>query len=326
MKIHYYIINIIIILSLLASNPVSISASEKDTTSNVYETRLDLFKSLEIIYQVPWYYLAAIDQFERNIQPVRKDLPKKEGLIAIYFSDTQWTGLTNPNPNDQIPENIQFFYGFGVDGDGDAIADKNNDLDVLTAFIDFILRYGTERENILKGLKDYYNEQSAIIIDEIATIYKNVDTLELSERFFPIPKGYNYSYHSTWGDTRGWGGTRIHEGTDIFASYGTPVRSVSHGYVEIMGWNEYGGWRVGIRGINNIYYYYAHLSSFVKDLKEGDIVNPGDTIGYVGNSGYGPPGTQGRFPPHLHFGIYIYNGRNEWAFDPTPYLRIYNKK
>ncbi|MGD9677501.1 MAG: M23 family metallopeptidase [Vulcanibacillus sp.] len=325
MKKINYIIKIILVLSLLATLSMGVYAAEKSDKTAVFEARMELFKNLETIYQIPWYYLAAIDQFERNIQPIRNDIPEKDGLIAIYFSKERWSGLFNPFSNDQEPSNIQYFQGFGVDGDCDGIADSNNDIDVLIAFISFILRYGTSEDEILNALTDYYNEKSAKIITEMATIYKNFGTLNLTERFFPIPKGYNYSYHSTWGDARGWGGRRIHEGTDIFASYGTPVRSVSHGYVEILGWNEYGGWRVGIRGINNIYYYYAHLSSFKKDLKEGDIVEPGTIIGYVGNSGYGPVGTQGKFPPHLHFGIYTYNGRNEWSFDPTPFLRIYKK-
>ena len=93
-----------------------------------------------------------------------------------------------------------------------------------------------------------------------------------------------------------------------------------------MGWNDYGGWRVGIRDMHNTYHYYAHLSGFNKEVKEGDIVEPGTVIGYVGSSGYGKEGTSGRFPPHLHYGMYKYNGRTEWAFDPYPYLKIWEKQ
>lgn len=48
---------------------------------------------------------------------------------------------------------------------------------------------------------------------------------------------------------------------------------------------------------------------------------PGQTIGWVGSSGYGSPGTQGKFPPHLHYGIYRDRGITEWAFDPYPLLK-----
>lgn len=92
-----------------------------------------------------------------------------------------------------------------------------------------------------------------------------------------------------------------------------------------MGWNEYGGWRIGIRDHHNTYHYFAHLAYFNEGLKEGDIVEPGTVIGYVGNSGYGKKGTSGKFPPHLHYGMYKYNGRTEWAFDPYPSLRVWER-
>lgn len=315
----------LIIISLVSTIPIqSLAKGEQD---DLFQTRMELYKTMDNIYQIPWYYIAAIDQYERNIQPVRQDLPIKKGLISIYFSKEKWAGFLNPNPEDQNPMRIQFFNGFGVDGDGDGLADRNNDADVLVAFLNYLSRYGTTKDSLKNALMDYYqSELTAKIIDEIALIYKTFNTLQLAERVFPIPKWNSYSYRSTWGDTRGWGGRRMHEGTDIFASYGAAVRSVSYGYVEVLGWNKYGGWRVGIRDTNNIYYYYAHLTGFKKGLKEGDIVKPGDVIGYVGSSGYGSPGTQGKFPPHLHFGMYKYNGRHEWAFDPTPYLRVWERK
>jgi len=322
----------LLVLAVSISIPFSTIAADKQlenpqlSEENLSEVRLQLFKSMEAIYQIPWYYIAAIDQFERNIQPSRKNSTNKNGLIAIYFTPEKWAGLVHPDPDDQNPGRIHFFNGLGMDGNGDGKADRNNDLDVLVAYLTHLTRYGSNEENILTALTEYYNEQSAKIVSEIAKIFQTFNTLELNNRVFPIPKWNNYSYRSTWGDTRGWGGVRIHEGTDIFASYGAAVRSVSYGYVEIKGWNQYGGWRVGIRGPNNVYYYYAHLSGYQKGLKEGGVVKPGDVIGYVGSSGYGPPGTQGKFPPHLHFGMYKYNGKYEWAFDPTPYLRLWEKR
>ncbi|WP_373370365.1 M23 family metallopeptidase [Alkalicoccobacillus plakortidis] len=123
-----------------------------------------------------------------------------------------------------------------------------------------------------------------------------------------------------------WGGRRIHEGTDLFAGYGVPIQSTSYGTVELIGWNNYGGWRVGIRDLDNIYHYYAHLSGFEKGLEKGDVVKPGQVVGYCGSSGYGKPGTQGKFPPHLHYGMYRDNGVTEWSFDPYPLLKSWRDK
>src|SRR3954452_21656847 len=84
-----------------------------------YKERMKLYKKVETITQIPWYYLAAIDQYERSIRQVRKDLPKPDSLTGIYFSPDKWAGLTNPNPSEENPAIIQFFNGRGVDGDGD---------------------------------------------------------------------------------------------------------------------------------------------------------------------------------------------------------------
>jgi len=99
------------------------------------------------------------------------------------------------------------------------------------------------------------------------------------------------------------------------------VRSTCYGIVEVKGWNPYGGWRLGIRDLNNIYHYYAHLSGYDKIIQVGSVVKPGQVVGWVGSSGYGKPGTQGKFPPHLHYGVYRDRGLMEWSFDPYPSLR-----
>jgi peptidoglycan LD-endopeptidase LytH len=46
----------------------------------------------------------------------------------------------------------------------------------------------------------------------------------------------------------------------------------------------------------------------------------------VGSSGYGPPGTSGKFPPHLHYGMYKDNGFTEWSFDPYPHLKMWERQ
>ncbi|MNJ62146.1 L-Ala--D-Glu endopeptidase precursor [compost metagenome] len=78
--------------------------------------------------------------------------------------------------------------------------------------------------------------------------------------------------------------------------------------------------------MNNRYHYYAHLQGFEKNINIGDTVTPAQTVGWVGSSGYGPPGTQGRFPPHLHYGIYKDTGTREWAFNPFPLLKQWERE
>ena len=97
-------------------------AQAKTNESDPYQERMKLYKKVETVTQIPWYYLAAIDQYERSIRQVRRDLPKPDSVIGIYFRPEEWAGLTNPNPLEENPAIIQFFDGKGVDGDGDGKA------------------------------------------------------------------------------------------------------------------------------------------------------------------------------------------------------------
>jgi len=80
--------------------------------------------------------------------------------------------------------------------------------------------------------------------------------------------------------------------------------------VEALGWNQYGGWRIGIRSFDKKrYYYYAHLRKnfpYNKSLEEGSIVKAGDVIGYLGRTGYSQKeNTNNIHTSHLHFGLQL---------------------
>ena len=95
-----------------------------------------------------------------------------------------------------------------------------------------------------------------------------------------------------------------------YGSIGTPIVAVESGYIEALGWNQYGGWRVGIRSFDGKrYYYYAHLRKdhpYAKDLCEGQIVTAGDVIGYLGMTGYSSHENVNNINiPHLHFGVQL---------------------
>jgi len=117
-----------------------------------------------------------------------------------------------------------------------------------------------------------------------------------------------------------WQLVGLHEGNDIVAEEGTPIVSATGGTVEAVGWTFYSGTRVGIRGTDGKYYFYAHLSVVGAGIGVGATVAPGDVLGLVGNTGYGPPGHQDEFPPHLHFGI---EGPGGWENPYPTVLRLY---
>ncbi|HFF3760613.1 M23 family metallopeptidase [Stenotrophomonas forensis] len=114
----------------------------------------------------------------------------------------------------------------------------------------------------------------------------------------------------TFGAPRGR--DRSHAGIDIFARRGTPVRSATVGVIADVREGGLGGRQVWVIGPARERYYYAHLEDWADGLARGQIVQPGDLLGHVGDSG-NARGT----PPHLHWGIYGAEG----ARDPLPLLR-----
>ncbi|MFT4173799.1 MAG: M23 family metallopeptidase [Rhodocyclaceae bacterium] len=113
----------------------------------------------------------------------------------------------------------------------------------------------------------------------------------------------------TWHGARSGG--RKHEGVDIFARCGTPIRSATHGVVLRVGQNRLGGNIVAVLGPGGQWHYYAHLSRF-SAIRRGDWVTPASVIGYVGDTG-NARGT----PCHLHYGLYTRSG----AINPYPLIR-----
>jgi len=151
--------------------------------------------------------------------------------------------------------------------------------------------------------------------------------------FSPIAKGYHYTHNDDFGNPRNYGYRRPHLGHDLFGGVGAPIISVEDGVVEALGWNQYGGWRVGIRSLDGKrYYYYAHLRKdkpYAAGLDVGSSVRAGDVIGYLGATGYSRQENVSNIKvPHLHFGMQIIfdesqkDGRNQIWIDTYNIVRF----
>ena len=128
--------------------------------------------------------------------------------------------------------------------------------------------------------------------------------------FLPIASGYGYSHCDDFGASRSFGFARKHLGHDMIGGLGTPIVAVEGGIVEAMGWNRYGGWRIGIRSFDGKrYYYYAHMQKdapYAPGLEVGDTVDAGQLIGFMGRTGYSDKeNTNNIEVVHLHFGLQL---------------------
>ena len=173
--------------------------------------------------------------------------------------------------------------------------------------------------NELSYFDYYYEAYSAVLsgyVGEYEIERQQEDGSTVTERvygvkvFSPIAKGFGYSDYDDFGASRSYGYRRPHLGHDMLGVIGTPIVAVESGYVEAIGWNRYGGWRIGIRSFDKKrYYYYAHLRQnfpYSKSLKEGGTVTAGDVIGYMGHTGYSDKENVNNIDIiHLHFGLQL---------------------
>ena len=73
-----------IILTIMYSSEIYVTASTSPESDKLTK-RLDLYKNMEAITQIPWYYIAAVDQYEHNLRKARKDLEEAKGPIGIHI-------------------------------------------------------------------------------------------------------------------------------------------------------------------------------------------------------------------------------------------------
>jgi murein DD-endopeptidase MepM/ murein hydrolase activator NlpD len=99
----------------------------------------------------------------------------------------------------------------------------------------------------------------------------------------------------------------FHQGLDLAADYGTPVRAAADGVVRAAGWDGGFGIKVAVDHLNGYQTWYAHLSRLA--VSPGQRVRKGQTIAFVGATGEATG-------PHLHYQVML----NGAAINPAPYL------
>lgn len=179
-------------------------------------------------------------------------------------------------------------------------------------------------EHTFERLKEKWKNQKGwnTYVEYTEAIWEDV-------KYFPVPESttdekMGVTFTNSWMSERTYGGQRGHEGTDIMATQNIagvyPIISMTDGVVRSKGWLEKGGYRIGVEAPSGAYFYYAHLDSYAS-VEIGDTIQAGDLLGFMGDTGYGAEGTTGKFPVHLHVGIYIYPEEQEMSVNPYWVLR-----
>ena len=148
-------------------------------------------------------------------------------------------------------------------------------------------------------------------------------------KYFPVAAKKVF-FEDSWLERR-YGEEWLHEGCDLSGEDNKadfyPIISMTDGTIETVGWTPFDGYRIGVRAPSGGCFYYARLSSYDRSWEEGDFVEAGEILGFMGDSGGVFEGTEGNFSVHLHLGIYIRTPYSDaMSVNPFWVLRAVEKK
>jgi murein DD-endopeptidase MepM/ murein hydrolase activator NlpD len=139
----------------------------------------------------------------------------------------------------------------------------------------------------------------------------------LTAKGFVFPVYGKHDYTDTFGAPRA--DTGFHQGNDIFAAAGTPLVAVCDGSLNRVGTLPISGNRLWVKcAKTGDSFFYAHLSAFATNTRDGLHVKAGQVIGFLGSTGDAE-----QTPPHLHFEVHP---GSRAAVDPYPFLRAWENR
>lgn len=198
------------------------------------------------------------------------------------------------------------------------------------------IRNGESAEKLSSDMKyysyfrDVYTAVLGGMLGEFTETGKDGKTVKKYglKAYYPIAAGFALSEYDDFGASRSYGYKRKHLGHDIMCETGTPIICTEDGTVECIGWNQYGGWRIGIRSNDKKrYYYYAHLRQnrpYHSSIVSGGKVKAGQVIGYAGRTGYSVKENVNNIEtPHLHFGLELVFDESQKESDNEIWIDLY---
>ncbi|MDR6901279.1 M23 family metallopeptidase [Rhizobium miluonense] len=207
----------------------------------------------------------------------RAGLTKEYASQLIKLAKAKGISLTSI---DDAPDSIDLLFRKADDGRSELM------------FIEFHADGDTHRfylhKNDGEGPSEFYDERGRSIAKVL--VHR------------PVPNG-------TLGDGFAWrihpilGVKKFHNGVDFRAPMGSPIQAGGDGVVEKISWETGYGKYVRIRHDGGYETTYAHISATPPDLRVGQRVTQGQTIAYVGSTGYSTG-------PHLYYELRV-NGRYE---------------
>ena len=238
-------------------------------------------------------YVALEDAYQYDVESYKSDVHVNWIELLAYLGAKYGGDFKNYNKKD-------------IESVVTVLKEKSETMESLTSNMKYYNYYLHAYTAILGGFVGEYEIEA----NQGENDQKQWEKKYGLKAFLPVAKNFPYSDFDDFGVARSYGYRRQHLGHDMMGQVGTPIVAVESGYVEAMGWNQYGGWRLGIRSFDGTrYYYYAHLRKnfpYCKELCVGSVVTAGDVIGYMGRTGYSAKeNTNNIDTSHLHFGLQL---------------------
>ncbi|MBD1370839.1 peptidoglycan DD-metalloendopeptidase family protein [Hazenella sp. IB182357] len=314
-------------LTLFTTPPPMSSYKDWEITSDfpaVGQKYLPIYQEAGQKYGVPWHILAAIHKVETDFgRNLSKSSVNAEG--HMQFMDKTWVGWSYPGGTrlGDLPDHVDVtnldlikkYKGYGVDADGDGVANPYDPVDAIHAAAKYlaanyqdgedwfardgaIWQYNHDYENYVLKVKSYAESYAMPVQKgqdiEVAAgsfiwpLEGGRITSKFGNRFHPIKKVYQY-----------------HSGIDIGKPANSPIFA-SHSGVVIESRSSTGyGWKIIIDHGNGYQTLYAHMEDHDVKVRAGQRVQKGDVIALVGSNGWSTG-------PHLHFEVRL----NDQLLDP----------
>lgn len=174
---------------------------------------------------------------------------------------------------------------------------RKGDRFVVTYEVDYLRGQPVRSGRVLGAefINDGKTHRAIWFADSSGSGYYTEDGKPLKKEFLRSPlefsritSGFSRRFHPILNE---W---RAHNGVDYAAPSGTKVRATGDSIVDFIGFQKGYGNIVILKHSGQHTTAYAHLKGFAKGLRKGSRIHQGDTIGYVGSTGWATG-------PHLHY-------------------------
>jgi murein DD-endopeptidase MepM/ murein hydrolase activator NlpD len=246
------------------------------------------------------------DSYAAKVQKL--DLNSREATIAAEIQSSLWEALDSQPKGEYLVQELADIFQWAVD-----FSTEIQPGDAVRLIVDEQLHDGQFVKYGKIHAAELVNNGRTYRAYRFKDAYYDDNGIALKRAMLASPLKFTPRISSGFSRRRMHpilGRARAHLATDYAAPTGSPVVAVAKGTVTFAGWNAGYGNLVQIRHANGLTSGYAHLSAIASGVRAGRVIEQGDSVGRVGQTGLATG-------PHLHFMM----TKSGVAINPVPTLK-----